>query len=499
MAERQVGNFPQAFSHVSLVNSAYNLSRHPSIEPQVVPDEHLAAQRGPAVEPRRVAMHGLAASRRHPVRRPSSATAKSQARRGSRRGANDEGAHGQAADGGLGPARGRRRAARRRRTGPRRRRSPSGCAAPTWRSCRARTAGRRPGATAWCSATSRSGGCSKRRRAGRCHTGTWWSASSGVPDPVPCGNCAVGEWDFCRNGQYTEHGIKSQRRLLLERYRIAARIRRQDRSRRSGRSGCCWSRPAWWPRRGSRSTASEAGPTGSPRTCVITGAGPIGLLAALIGVQRGLDVHVIDQVTTGVKPDLVHALGATYHTGPDRATACPHPDIVIECTGVASLVFDAMEHSVPAGWSVSPACRRASTPSRVDAAMLNRSMVLENEAVVGSVNANRRHYQAAADALAEGRPRLDLQAGHPARPPRPVAATALGPTPRRREGGDRGRRRDDATTEIAPGVDRDRHPARWLGAGHGGLPRRTGTRPSWWRRAARARCRCCSTPSTRSA
>src|SRR3954471_18008106 len=29
------------------------------------------------------------------------------------------------------------------------------------------------------------------------------------PDPVPCTNCAAGEWDMCRNGQYTEHGIKS--------------------------------------------------------------------------------------------------------------------------------------------------------------------------------------------------------------------------------------------------------------------------------------------------
>src|SRR5499433_1474430 len=27
------------------------------------------------------------------------------------------------------------------------------------------------------------------------------------PDPVPCPNCAVGEWDMCRNGQYTERGI----------------------------------------------------------------------------------------------------------------------------------------------------------------------------------------------------------------------------------------------------------------------------------------------------
>jgi D-arabinose 1-dehydrogenase-like Zn-dependent alcohol dehydrogenase len=52
-----------------------------------------------------------------------------------------------------------------------------------------------------------------------------------------------------------------------------------------------------------------------PRTVLVTGAGPIGLLAALIGVQRGLDVHVLDRVETGPKPELVRALGATYHSG----------------------------------------------------------------------------------------------------------------------------------------------------------------------------------------
>src|SRR5215210_1790050 len=29
------------------------------------------------------------------------------------------------------------------------------------------------------------------------------------PDPVPCACCAQGEWDMCRNGQYTERGIKA--------------------------------------------------------------------------------------------------------------------------------------------------------------------------------------------------------------------------------------------------------------------------------------------------
>src|SRR6188508_244989 len=39
------------------------------------------------------------------------------------------------------------------------------------------------------------------------------------PDPVPCPNCAVGEWDMCRNGQYTERGIKGIHGFMSERWR----------------------------------------------------------------------------------------------------------------------------------------------------------------------------------------------------------------------------------------------------------------------------------------
>jgi len=42
-------------------------------------------------------------------------------------------------------------------------------------------------------------------------------------DPVPCTNCAAGEWDMCRNGQYTEHGIKSMDGFGSEFYRLDPR------------------------------------------------------------------------------------------------------------------------------------------------------------------------------------------------------------------------------------------------------------------------------------
>src|SRR5580765_6543373 len=40
------------------------------------------------------------------------------------------------------------------------------------------------------------------------------------PDPVPCPNCAVGEWDMCRNGLYTERGIKEIHGFMSEYWRI---------------------------------------------------------------------------------------------------------------------------------------------------------------------------------------------------------------------------------------------------------------------------------------
>lgn len=40
------------------------------------------------------------------------------------------------------------------------------------------------------------------------------------PDPVPCPSCAIGEWDMCRNGLYTERGIKDRHGYASERYRI---------------------------------------------------------------------------------------------------------------------------------------------------------------------------------------------------------------------------------------------------------------------------------------
>jgi threonine dehydrogenase-like Zn-dependent dehydrogenase len=126
----------------------------------------------------------------------------------------------------------------------------------------------------------------------------------------------------------------------------------------------------------------------------------VGLLAALFGVLRHLEVHVLDRVIAGPKPHLVAGLGATYHTGPVE-TACLDVDIVLECTGAPQLVFDAMRCVAPTGIVCLTGVSSGHRVLGIDAAALNNELVFENNVVFGTVNANRRHYAQAADALAK--------------------------------------------------------------------------------------------------
>ena len=222
------------------------------------------------------------------------------------------------------------------------------------------------------------------------------------PDPEPCPSCAAGEWDMCRNGRYTEHGIKQLDGFLRERYRIDPRFAvRLDPALE--RTGVLLEPTSVVAKAWEHIGRIAARAVWSPRVVLVTGAGPIGLLAALLAVQRGLEVHVLDRVTSGPKPGLVADLGATYHTG-TLADAVGHADVVVECTGVGELVLDAVAKAGPDGivclTGVSSAGRRLT----IDPGALNRELVLENLVVFGSVNANRCHYQAAAAALAKADP-----------------------------------------------------------------------------------------------
>jgi threonine dehydrogenase-like Zn-dependent dehydrogenase len=220
------------------------------------------------------------------------------------------------------------------------------------------------------------------------------------PDPEPCGACAHGEFDMCRNGRYTERGIKELHGYASQQWTVETDYAvKLDPS--LGEIGVLMEPTTVVAKAWEQVEKVGARAWFEPRTALVTGAGPIGLLAALLGVQRGLEVHVLDRVTTGPKPSLVTDLGAVYHhTDVDEVARSVKPDVVIEATGVGSVVFDALattsSYGVTCLTGVSPKGRKLT----IDAGALNRDLVLENDAVVGSVNANLQHYRLAAKALA---------------------------------------------------------------------------------------------------
>ena len=218
------------------------------------------------------------------------------------------------------------------------------------------------------------------------------------PDPVPCPACAAGEWDMCRNGQYTERGIKERNGYGSEHWRIehGFLIKIDPSLHKLGvlMEPTSIVAKAW--EFVERFAALNA--YWQPRVALITGAGPVGLLAALIGQQRGYEVHVMDRHTDGPKPALTRALGATYHNGDVGDLT---PDIVIECTGAGTVVLDVLRRSAPTGIVCLTGVSSGGHTLSFDVGGFNRDMVLENDLVFGTVNANRRHYSAAAEVLAK--------------------------------------------------------------------------------------------------
>jgi glucose 1-dehydrogenase len=218
------------------------------------------------------------------------------------------------------------------------------------------------------------------------------------PDPVPCSNCAVGEWDMCSNGQYTERGIKEINGYMSERWRIepeyAIKIdptlgilgvllepatvvaKALEQVKFIGRR-------SYW----------------EPRTLVVTGAGPIGLLAALFAKMYGMDVHVLDRMESGPKPDLVRELGATYHSGSIMDLDF-EPDTIIECTGVGQVIAESIQKLGANGILCLAGIGHGGTLRSVSLANVAASAVLRNNVIFGSVNANKRHWYKASQALA---------------------------------------------------------------------------------------------------
>lgn len=222
------------------------------------------------------------------------------------------------------------------------------------------------------------------------------------PDPVPCPACAAGEWDRCQNGRFLEHGIEQLDGFACQRWTTSA-DRLVEVPPSLGSSGVLVEPASVVAKAWEQIDRIVDALRRRPERVLVTGAGPIGLLAALLAVQRGFEVHVLDVVDHGPKPQLVRDLGATYHRS-DVAAAGVRADVIVECTGVGQVVVDALGESAPNGLVCLTGLSTGRRRIDLDVGAVNRELVLENDVVVGSVSANRRHYERAVAALSAADP-----------------------------------------------------------------------------------------------
>ena len=145
-----------------------------------------------------------------------------------------------------------------------------------------------------------------------------------------------------------------------------------------------------------------------PRVAFVMGAGQIGLLATLILRLRGLEVYTLARRRAPRLPaDIVTGYGATYVSTQDTsmhdlAKQVGKPDLIIEATGNSGIAFESMQvlglNGVLVWHSVTGGSHKVEVPSD----KLNLEFVLGNKLLLGSVNANREHFELGIRDLALG-------------------------------------------------------------------------------------------------
>jgi threonine dehydrogenase-like Zn-dependent dehydrogenase len=221
-----------------------------------------------------------------------------------------------------------------------------------------------------------------------------------------CPACAVGQADLCYTGQIKERGIVGLHGFLSERIVEQAEhlVHVPPELDQVGPLVESLTTPEKALRRIGNARAHLPDPT--IRRALVTGSGPIALLAALALRLRGLETTVLArQPKDGVAAGLVGRMGATYVLLAEVDPLQPQArlgafDAIIEATGAAEMsvaMIGALERNGVLDLVGGPSDRQ---PVPIQAASLG-AMVGRNLTVLGSVNANPEDWRlAVADLIA---------------------------------------------------------------------------------------------------
>jgi threonine dehydrogenase-like Zn-dependent dehydrogenase len=220
---------------------------------------------------------------------------------------------------------------------------------------------------------------------------------STVRRPCHCYTCKAGHSDMCHEGAYQERGILGRHGFMAE-YYVESPLWLNKIPKRLAEIGILLEPMSVVEKGIDQAFQVQRRLEWRPKTGLVLGDGPIGLLAAAVMRTRGLDTHVVGrEPKADQRAQLAKKLGARYHSVAettifDMKKDLPPIDIGIEATGDASVAFDAMQmlgrNGVLCLLSMTAGSKTAHQPIE----KINHQLVLGNQVVFGSVNANSRHF-----------------------------------------------------------------------------------------------------------
>jgi glucose 1-dehydrogenase len=217
-----------------------------------------------------------------------------------------------------------------------------------------------------------------------------------------CRFCLANRSDFCESGEFTERGIVRAHGFLAEAYVEVPEYLVVVPPELRGWAvlleplSVVEKAVLMGQRVLDRKEPTPGYARGAAPSALVAGTGAVGMLATLVLRLRGYDVIAIDRHGNSAAADLLPRIGARHaNVGSGlEVLAGARFDLVIEATGSVPLDFDLVEVLGPNGVLVLTGIPDAGAPtSSVAGGALFRGIVVQNQAVVGSVNANRGYFE----------------------------------------------------------------------------------------------------------
>ncbi len=239
------------------------------------------------------------------------------------------------------------------------------------------------------------------------------------PCPLPeCPACRSGHPDFCVTGRFTERGIVGAHGFLAE--EITEDERYLVPVPKDLRAVAVLTEPLTVAEKGLRQflgvrrrlpwlADAPDEELMKDRHAVVLGAGPVGLLGCMLLRLRGFAVTVYSRSPPpNRKAAVAESLGAAYFSSQevplaDVARQMGGIDLVYEATGAAQLAFDALEHLGANGVFIFTGVPGRKHRIEIPGDAIMRRLVLQNQTVLGTVNAGRVDFESAVRDLASAR------------------------------------------------------------------------------------------------